>query len=158
MVVESEPVWLVAELADEAHDYGPRYAGDGGQDPALDPGGSAFVRFASGAVVSVHIDKAAPPHFEIALVGESGAIRVRGSEPAEVRALGDSDAIVRLESSRPVIGDTQAAIVELLGRLDGSPESTSDGRDVLRALSILVGILQSATLGSRPVSFPLEDR
>ena len=49
---DGEPVW-VSGFLDPGHEaYGPVYAGDGGRDPAFDPGGSELVKFNNGVLLS----------------------------------------------------------------------------------------------------------
>jgi hypothetical protein len=50
-----------------------------------------------------------------------------------------------------------AAIRELVRLVQCGGQGTSTGEDGRRAISILVGMLQSNAAGSRPIEFPITD-
>lgn len=156
---ESDPRWLVAELDDEHSGYGPRYAGDGGRDPATDPGGSAYVHFENGVRAFVNASKGTSKNFEIDLIGTEGRIRV-GAEVAEWSRpypdgrLGSG----RLTVPQTTLSDAGAAITELIGLIERGGTPSSSGADGRRTLSILLGIVQSSADGGARVDFPISDR
>ena len=156
---ESDPAWLVGELDDEHRQYGPRYAGDGGRDPATDPGGSAYVHFQNGVRAFINASKRTMGNFELDLVGEHGRLRI-GAHVGEVwRALeGGRTATFRLAPSPTTQSDMSSAIAELIGLIERGGTGSSSGEDGRRTLSILLGILQSNAAGGAPVQFPIEDR
>jgi predicted dehydrogenase len=53
----SEPESVVGILDEEHRHHPPRYAGDGGRDPALDPGGTGLVYFRNGVRAFVNCSK-----------------------------------------------------------------------------------------------------
>jgi predicted dehydrogenase len=158
--VESDPLWLVAELDDEHADYGPCYAGDGGRDPARDPGASAYVHFQNGVRVFVNASKGkgAAKHFEIDLIGVEGRIRI-GDDVAEWHQhLPDGrSGVGRLAVPATTWSDTGAAIRELIGLIERGGTPSSSGEDGRRTLSILLGILQSSAGGGSRIDFPITD-
>ncbi|MGI8916391.1 MAG: hypothetical protein ACR2JY_21895 [Chloroflexota bacterium] len=106
---EADPAWLVGELDDEQQAFGPRYAGDGGRDPATDPGGSAYIHFQNGVRAFVNASKHTMGNFEMDLVGETGRIRV-GLNVAELWRPGpDGSAVSRLQVPLTTKGDMVAA-------------------------------------------------
>src|SRR4029078_6035790 len=80
---DSEPGSVAGQLDDEMADYGPRYAGDGGRDPATDHDRTAMVRYASGVRALVNASKGTVGNFEFDLVGERGRLRI-GTHVAEL--------------------------------------------------------------------------
>lgn len=156
---ESEPEWVVGELDDEHRNYGPRYAGDGGRDPATDPGGSGYVHFQNGIRAFINASKGTITNFELDLIGESGRIRI-GTHVAEVwRQLerGQPPVVTQLRPPHTTRGDMVAAIDELIGLIERGGEGSSTGEDGRRVLSILLGILQSSAAGGVRVAFPIQD-
>ena len=91
---ESEPAWVVGDLDDEHRDYPPRYAGDGGRDPATDPGATALIHFQNGVRALINASKQTMGNFELDLVGETGRLRIgthvaENLAPARERAAGE---------------------------------------------------------------------
>ena len=171
---ESEPAWLIAELDDTHRAYGPAYAGDGGRDPATDPGGSAYIHFTNGVRVFVNASKDAFAGWEFTLFCERGRLRVDDvTGAAEVRQAG----VPSLGSGRPVrwlvpqasttSGSLQAGLEELIAhvaaREPGEPPPSglaplvSPPEAGRRVLEILLGILQSNHAGSAKIMFPVTD-
>lgn len=155
---ESEPAWVTAELDDEHRDHPPRYAGDGGRDPATDPGGTAYLRFENGVRALVNASKDTPQRFELELVGETGVLRI-GSGLFELSRLDDRGrmATVQLAPPRTTRAYLPAAVVELIALVERGGVPTSSGQDARRVLAILLAMLQSNAAGGRRVDFPVED-
>ncbi|MGH2459499.1 MAG: Gfo/Idh/MocA family protein [Chloroflexota bacterium] len=156
---ESDPAWLTGELDDEHREHPPRYAGDGGRDPATDPGGSALIHFQNGVRALVNASKRTMGNFELDLVGETGRLRI-GTHVAEVwRPLeGGQPAVSPIHVPHTTRGDMVAAIDELIGLVERGGQGSSTGQDGRRVLSILLGILQSNAAGGARVHFPIQDR
>lgn len=155
---ESDPAWLVGELDDEHRDHPPRYAGDGGRDPATDPGASALIHFQNGIRAFVNASKGTMGNFEIDLVGETGRLRV-GTHVAEVwRPLENGQpAASQIHAPHTTRGDMVAAIEEIIKLIEHGGNGSSTGEDGRRVLSILLGILQSNAAGGTPIQFPIQD-
>ena len=155
---ESGPAWLVGELDEEHRDYPPRYAGDGGRDPATDPGASALIHFENGVRAMVNASKRTMGNFELDLIGETGRLRV-GTHVAEIwRPLESGQpAVSQVRAPHTTRGDMVAAIEEIIGRIEHGGDGSSTGQDGRRVLSILLGILQSNAAGSTRVQFPIQD-
>ncbi len=158
---ESDPRWLVAELDDEHGDYGPRYAGGGGRDPATDPGASAYIHFQNGvrAFINASKSRGTSKHNEIDLFGEEGRIRV-GEDVAEWNQYfpDGRQGVGRLTVPQTTVSDAGAAIRELIGLVERGGTPSSSGEDGRRTLSILLGIVQSSAGGGARVDFPIMDR
>lgn len=161
LFAESDPAWLVAELDDEHREYGSRYAGGGGRDPATDPGASAYIHFQNGVRAFVNASKSlgTSKHNEIDLFGEEGRIRV-GEDVAEWnRYLPDGRVGAgRLAPPPTTMSDAGAAIRELIGLIERDGAPSSSGEDGRRTLSILLGIVQSSAAGGGRIDFPIADR
>ena len=156
---ESDPRWLVAELDDEHAGYGPRYAGDGGRDPATDPGTSAYVHFENGVRAFINASKGTSKNFEIDLIGSEGRIRI-GADVAEWSrpCLDGRLGTDRLTVPATTTSDAGAAIRELIGLVERGGTPSSSGADGRRTLSILLGIVQSSAGGGARIDFPIIDR
>ncbi|HEY3080171.1 MAG TPA: Gfo/Idh/MocA family oxidoreductase [Chloroflexota bacterium] len=155
---ESEPRWAMGELDDEHAAHPPRYAGDGGRDPATDPGGSAYVHFENGRRAFVSASKGTVANFELDLVGERGRIRL-GTHVAELVRPDEEGRLAALPLHRPrtARSDAVAAVAHLIDRVEGVGEELSTGEDGRRVLSILLAVLQSSAAGGQPVRFPVRD-
>jgi predicted dehydrogenase len=168
---EAAPAWVVAELDDSHRDYGPVYAGDGGRDPATDPGGSAYIHFQNGVRAFINASKDANSGWEFNLYCDQGRIRVDDvSGAADVWQSGGGSAASRrpvrwlLQEANTTTGSLQAGIEEVIrhvaARQEGREPETSlvsppqAGRQVLE---ILLGILQSNHAGNAKVTFPVHD-
>jgi UDP-N-acetyl-2-amino-2-deoxyglucuronate dehydrogenase len=157
-----EPDWVVGVLDEEQQAYGPRYAGDGGRDPAFDPGGTALIHFQNGVRAFVNCSKRTSARFELHVFAEHGRLRVDDSVVEVWRSQPEG----RLESHSYVPApqvqraDTASAVLELIERIEQrSTEPTLCPPPVARTVvSILLGILQSQAEGSAPVRFPITDR
>jgi predicted dehydrogenase len=156
---ESDPAWLMAELDDEHAGYAPRYTGDGGRDPATDPGASAYIHFQNGIRAFINASKGTDRNFEIDLIGSEGRIRL-GADMGEISTrLPDGRAAVsRLATPATTWSDAGAAIRELIGLIERGGAPSSSGTDGRRTLSILLAILQSNAAGSAKIDFPIQDQ
>ncbi len=164
---ESEPEWVIGELDDDQRDYAPRYAGDGGRDPATDPGGSAYLRFQNGVRAFINASKGTMRNFELDLIGESGRIRVGThifelwdlieSGPAGQLRPPERAAIAQLRPLHTTRGYLVAGVEELIGLVENGGKGSSTGEDGRRALSILLAILQSNAAGGARINFPIKD-
>ncbi len=152
---ESEPAWVFAELDPGFEDYF-EYRGDGGRDPAGDPGGSGYIHFHNGVRAFVNSSKGTCKGFELELIGTDGALYV-GNETAE---LWTKDAKGRL-GGRLIVPDPYmksnilGAVEELIHRMEHGGAGVSTGHDGRRALEIIIGFLTSQKQGNRRVELPL---
>jgi predicted dehydrogenase len=158
-LVESDPAWLTAQLDDGYEDYPPRYAGDGGKDPATDPGCSAYVHFRNGVRAFVNCSQMPMTYREWDVIGDTGRIRL-GPLAGEMWQQLEAGRIVKTPLSAPNASraDMLAAVEELVDLVERGGSGSSSGQDGRRTLSILLGILQSNAAGGARVTFPIQDR
>jgi len=153
---DGEPEWLTARFDDKFADYGPRYAGDGGHDPATDPGVNSLILFSNGVRGFYMASQNTASGFELEVTGESGRIRLGNSIGAEIET---ADAVRALEPASAAVSGSAAAIEELIALVEGRgtlPQISGpyDGR---RVTEILVATVQSAANGGAPVTFPVQE-
>jgi predicted dehydrogenase len=157
-LVDSDPRWLVAELDDRWSDYPPRYAGDGGKDPATDPGVSAYLHFENGVRAFINCSQIPVSYREWDVVGDRGRLRI-GYQADELWQLQEDGKLVMtpLRPRHTTRSDLSAAVAELIDLVERGGPGSSTGEDGRRTLSVLLGILQSAAAGSARVTFPIRD-
>jgi predicted dehydrogenase len=164
---DAEPVWVVAQLDPGQEQYGPRYAGDGGRDPATDPGGRGLVRFANGVIASIFCSKQINSQswlWEFTVYGEQGQLRL--TEPGGLTAILPAGpplgglAVHQIGTPQLQRVDGAAAIAELIDLIE-QPAAGRQGQSPPRAarhvLAILLAMLQSQHRGNQPVSAPFTD-
>lgn len=165
MFAAGEPVW-VSGFLDPGHEaYGPVYAGDGGRDPAFDPGGSGLVRFDNGVLLSFVVSKqieADGGGWELSIdceharfrITEPGGLEVINSHRESLRGISRT----RIDLPRYRWIDGTAAIQDLIGNIEGTvTESQSSPRDARKTLAIILGLLQSQAQGNIAITAPFTD-
>lgn len=160
--VESSPEWVIAALDHGFEQYGLVYNGQGGKNPAFDPGATMITGFANGVRALIMGSKGtASMGVQLDLIGTQGRIIVGDREthawqskesegtlePREVtwRQGIDSSLGVRLVP----------AVDQLIHMIrDGAPGNSSPeaARDVLE---LMLGALKSQAEGMVPVRLPL---
>ena len=164
---ESEPAWVMGELDDEHKDYPPRYAGDGGRDPATDPGGSAYIHFENGVRAFVTASKTEQSLFGMTLYCEKGYVTVEdnGAEVCQPGAEGARQHMRwRLHAGAVARSALEAGVAELIEHVAARQRGEEPPAPLVsppeagrRVLGILLGILQSNHAGSAKVTFPVSD-
>ena len=148
LLTGDEPEWVFAELDAGFEEY-VEYRGDGGRDPAGDPGGSLYLHLRSGARALLSISKNTPPGFGLELFGERGRLRVSDNEL--VLNVAGAERRVQVPPYRLV--DIPAGIDELIRKLNGEPVELAcpptTAREVLR---ILLAALKSQERGGTRVN------
>jgi len=180
-LAESDPAWVFAELDDEFADYGAAYRGDGGRDPATDPGGSGYIHFKNGVRAFCNASKGTHAGSSFDLLGTEGRIFINDTEARLWTIDSTSKALV----GRPLRAGYQmktgilAAIEELIdlmehgergdrsgsgggrsgestaGRTMVGREGVSPGREARKTLEIILGMLTSQARGNVRVDLPL---
>ncbi len=153
---DGEPAWLTARFDDNFAEYGPRYAGDGGHDPATDPGINTFILFANGVRGFYVGSQNAATGFEVEVLGETGRIRLGNTAAAEIET---DNGVQALAPATAAVSGSAAAIEELIALVEGRgtlPQISGpyDGR---RVTAILVAAVQSAAQDGAPVTFPVQE-
>ncbi len=165
MLAQSEPVWVVGHLDPGHEHYGPYYAGEGGRDPALDPGGSGLIRFENGVIASIFCSKsiyAETFDWEVIVYCEGGSIQI--TEPGGIEVMTMAQYGIGGRSRMPVEApqyrwtDGTAAVDELIGLIEGRiTESQSSPREARKSLRVLFAMLQSEDQGNVPIVAPFAD-
>jgi predicted dehydrogenase len=152
--VDAEPTWVVAELELGFEDYGTAYRGDGGRDPALEPGANAYLAFRNGVRAYLTGTKRAVPGRVVHLVGELGRIVI---DPEGARLLTRADEVWtarRLEPHYTVMG-LQAAMLDLVDSLEHDHATSSALESTRLPVAITEAILLSQARGNQPVRVEL---
>jgi predicted dehydrogenase len=173
------PRWVIAALDNGFEDYGTTYHGEGGKDPALDPGSSLIIDFAGGAGQSggvralVMASKETPQTgVELDLLGTRGRIRVSDGGTHYWQAKADEGSLEERPVTWPVgiHGDLGARLAPAVTQLvdlvrqgsAGAPPAEGAGgagnspaRAARDVLEIMIGALQSQARGMVPVTLPL---
>jgi predicted dehydrogenase len=154
---ESDPAWVFAELDDEFHDSGPAYAGDGGRDPATDPGVSGYIHFQNDVRAFYNGSKDTPSGIWVDLFGERGKISVNdggGTLSRTVEGQGLVDQPIRVPEYRSA--KILAGMEELIHLLEHEGEPSSSARDGRRVVEIILAMLASQHRGNVRVDLPLK--
>lgn len=148
---ESDPDWVFAELDEGYEDYS-YYRGDGGVDPATDPGGSAYIHFKNDVRTFINASKNQTPAHFLQIIGETGEIDFNGSSvllrngPAKAEEL-------TLETNMK--SGIIACVDELIRVMKEGGEVAVPPRDAKKVVEIMVGFLKSQGQGNIPVKLPL---
>jgi predicted dehydrogenase len=151
---EADPQWVVAELEPGLADYGTRYRGDGGSDPATDPGANYYVAFANGVRAYVSGMKDTVPEVGVDLIGPRGRLsldaegfRLVTFESDDLRSKPPVPRIERLSANWTVSG-IQAALLDLIAAMETGREPASSARTARRTVAIAQAILESQARGN----------
>jgi predicted dehydrogenase len=154
----AEPEWVVGVLDAEHRDHPPRYGGQGGRDPALDPGGTGLVHFQNGVRAFINCSKAmAGGGVELDVFCERGHLRV---DDASVEIVSDGEygrSYTPVRAPIASLGETPAAIAELVAAMDERRPVRYTPREAKPTTAILIAMLQSNAAGYVPVRFPVKD-
>jgi predicted dehydrogenase len=148
---ESAPEWVFAELDPGFETYF-AYRGDGGRDPATDPGASGYVHFRNGVRAFVNCSKGQSPAFILQVIGEQGEIDVAMDHAVLRRGTHATELL-----SPPVHLRTGIAayLEELIRVMEHGGETTSSPREARKSVEIIVGFLKSQERGSARTDLPL---
>ena len=156
-----EPEWVVGVLDEEHKEYGPRYTGDGGKDPALDPGGSGLVQFDNDVRAFINISKRTTTELELDIFAEKGRLRINNQTAEVWEQAPDIIPLTMTQRTLPVPitqrVDVPAAIVDLIDAMEQGRETVSPPRQARKVLAIILAMLQSQAAGNTPVRFPITD-
>ena len=149
---DAQPEWVVADLEDGFQDWG-SYRGDGGGNPASEPGAYGMIKFTNGVrAFYAGGSKSTPgPKFTTEVVGTTGRLVITGNDQAT---------LFRGEEAEPVTAETwevsgiEAGVQDLVRAVEQNRTPTSSGRDAQKVVEILVGFLQSQEAGTARVTIP----
>jgi predicted dehydrogenase len=158
----NEPEWVVGILDEEHRDHPPRYAGDGGRNPALDPGGNGLVHYRNGVRAFINCSKGiVGGGVELEVFCERGHLRVDDIAASIVRVPEGASSHNRSWEPVPAVvtslGETPAAIAELIACIEEGRPPRYTAREARLAPAIILAMLQSNAAGHTPVHFPVQD-
>lgn len=142
------PIRVFARLDPADFDAG-GYRGDGGRDPATEPGASAYVEFANGVRGHFNGIKGRVAFTEWDVLGDAGRIRI-GPGLAELWTLEEptGEMVLRpFPATMLMTGGIQAAWEEVFAALDGGGSVRSTGRDGRQVVALIEAILASHRAG-----------
>ncbi|MEE3258360.1 MAG: Gfo/Idh/MocA family oxidoreductase [Candidatus Latescibacterota bacterium] len=149
----AEPQWVTAELEEGYEDY-TEYRGDGGHQPATEPGANGYIHFANG-VRGFYLGgskNTPPPKQHIEVVGATGRLGLNGDQGILYR--GDEPAAPVEYPEWPVSG-IPAGVQELVKILAEGGEPISPGRAGRTVVELIIGFLESQRQGHIPVAIPM---
>ena len=155
--VGAEPDWLVAELDASDAQYGTAYRGDGGYDPAGDPGANFYIAFRNGVRAYVMGMKDAADELRFELIGPRARLSL-GFDGMQLVTITSPDPrfkppIVKVEY--PVatwsVAGVQAALLDLIASHEAGRPTASPPESGWQALAICEAILESQARGNAVV-------
>ncbi|MBM3932942.1 MAG: Gfo/Idh/MocA family oxidoreductase [SAR202 cluster bacterium] len=154
---DSEPVQVFARLED-GFDHWDRYKGDGGREPANDPGVSGFIIFKNGVRTHYAGMKNTLATYTVQLSGPNGQINF-GLEDrtAELQTAGPGPGDLLRLTLRPdffQVHGLVAAYEEMFDILEKGGQSISSATEGRKVLQIMLGFLKSHQEGGRLVTVP----
>jgi predicted dehydrogenase len=149
--VESAPEWVIAELEPGFESYGTAYRGDGGRDPATDPGVNAYIAFRNGVRAFLSGMKHASPQVSVDLIGATGRLHIDDTAAMRVRPTegGTTHQLLVPSSTR---AGMHAAVADLLHALETGQTPQSPPEEARKAVALALAILESQANGNAKVA------
>lgn len=156
-MAESEPLWVFAELEDGFADY-QEYKGDGGYDPNTEPAVSGYIHFENGIRAFYNCCKRIPAMSDWELSGTTGRIRANDTrcELWTPEAEGNALSCRIIQPSLYRFNGMESAIRELIHCMETGDACSSDAREALKTVEIMVGMLESQRHGNIKIPLPLK--
>jgi predicted dehydrogenase len=158
---ESEPSWVFAALDEGFENYGLEYKGEGGKDPALDPGATLVINFANGVRALVMASKRTPAFgVQVDLLGTRGRIVVGDGATQAWQCEAEEGALVpRPVTWRQGIDDGLGkrlvpAVDHLIAMVRHDVPADSPPRAARDVLELIFGALRSQAEGMVPIHLP----
>ena len=156
------PEWVVGILDEEHRSHAPRYTGDGGKDPKLDPGGTGLVHYTNGTRAFINCSKGVTGGgVELEVFCENGHLRIDDICAQIGRVPAGESSHNRAWEPVPAVatslGDTPAAFAELIAAVEEKRAPRYTAREASLAPTVILALLQSNANGSAPVRFPIKD-
>lgn len=148
---ESDPEWVIAELEPGFEAYGTAYRGDGGRDPALEPGVNAYVAFRNGVRAYLSGWKRGVPEVSVDLIGADGRIHVDDVAAVQIVPAGES-AAQQLLVPRATRAGMQAAVADLIAALEAGTAPQCPPEEARKAVALTAAILESQARGNARVA------
>jgi predicted dehydrogenase len=157
-LADSEAEWVWADLEPGFEDYGTAYRGDGGNDPATEPGGNFYITYRNGVRAFFSGVKAAPPgELTLTLLGPKGKViidlvgmRLITVETTDVRTRAGTQT-VEIIQPRATVAGMQAAVRDLIDSLEAGRDTQSPPETARQVVAITDALLLSQARGHVPV-------
>ncbi len=158
---ESSPTWVIAALDEGFEKYGLEYKGEGGKNPALDPGVTLIINFANGVRALVMGSKRTPATgVQVDLLGTRGRITVgdaetRAWESAEEEGPLRPRAVTWRQGIDNGLGKRLVPAVDhLIDMVRKNVPADSPPRAARDVLELMLGALRSQAEGMVPIRLP----
>ncbi|MGB3328879.1 MAG: Gfo/Idh/MocA family oxidoreductase [Thermomicrobiales bacterium] len=144
----AEPVSVFARLEPGYEDF-VAYRGDGGHDPASEPGATAYIEYANGIRGIYNGEKGTFGLTEWDILGTEGRIRINaGFADYWTREAATGELVQRpFPATLLMTGAIQAAYEELVAALQSGGTIRSTARDARQTLGVIEAILRSNQTG-----------
>lgn len=154
-LADADPVWVWAELEHGLEMYGTAYAGDGGNDPATEPGANYYIAYDNGVRAyltgmkdTVGLDTSVSlTGPEARLVVDLEGIRLHSVHHEDIRTKPGVTTIQRL-SPRWTVAGMQAAFLDLVTAMDEGRDPASPPEAARATVAITQAILESQARGN----------
>ena len=155
-----DPEWVIAELEHGTGNYGLKYAGEGGTDPALDPGASILIGFAEGVRAFVTGLKASLPDVSVQVLCRDGRVSIDGLSARITRVPRTTDGTPAsvggpaIHPLRPRFTRTgmQAGLADLIDSAGRGEEPSGSARSARNTVAVIDAVLRSHAAGSTTVT------
>ena len=153
------PEWVIAELEGEGGDYGLGYRGEGGSDPALDPGASILIGFPDGVRAYVTGLKASLPDVSVQVLCRDGRVSIDGLGARTTtvpRTTDGTPASVGGPAIRPLrprftASGMEAGLADLIESFRRGAEPSGSARSARATVAVIDAALRSHAAGSARV-------
>lgn len=157
-LADSEPAWVWAELERGFEGYGTEYRGDGGSDPATEPGANFYIAYENGVRAYVTGVKDTPPgEISVTLLGPQGRIvidvlgmRMVTVEATDVRTRAGAQS-VEVIVPRYTVAGMHAAVIDLVESMEAGRDTQSPPESARQVVALTDAILLSQQRGNVPV-------
>ena len=154
-LADAAPSWVWAELEQGFEDYGTVYAGDGGNDPATEPGANYYIAYENGVRAYLSgIKDTAVTEMAVHLHGSTGrividllGIRLVSVHNEDVRTKPGVPSVVPIHPRWTVAG-MQAGILDLITAMDEGRDPASPPESARATVAITQAILLSQARGN----------
>lgn len=156
-MAESDPSWVFAELEEGFEDYS-EYKGDGGYDPKTEPAVSGYIHFNNGIRAFYNCDKRIPSMSDWELTGSKGRILVNDTRCKLFLYDANNNGLCSKIIQPPFYRFTgmECGIREIIRCIETGERTTSDAKEALKTVEIMIGMLISQKCGNTKVTLPLK--
>ena len=158
-LADRNPEWVIAELEHGTGEYGLAYAGEGGSDPALDPGASILIGFPEGVRAFITGLKASLPDVSVQVLCRDGRVSIDalGARATSVPRTADgtpasvSGPAIHPLRPRFTASGMQAGLADLVESHRRGVEPSGSAQSARRTVAVIDAILRSHAVGSARV-------